>query len=195
MKAVIDCARFPAELGGWALRGSLCATVSFGWAWVAGFNSPFEIAGMVAGVAFWVALFAGYCAWSGLALRRGRETFARALKVAAWIKSGTSVAGGSLCLLMSVGPKNVIVDLGVMGVMPDCMLGLASIFLVTGISGLQMEALEKADAFGWTALITFVDGALFLAVIGVLALAVLLWWRFAPGLLAKLKLSPARLAG
>lgn len=195
MNALFDSARFPRELGGWAVRGAFCATVSFIWALVAGFDSPFEIAGMVAGVAAWVTLFAAYCAWQELAPRRGGELFVRALKVAAWIKFGASAAGGLLFLLMSAGPKDVMVDLGVVGVMPECMLGLASIFLVSGISGLPIEALETADSFGWTALITFVDGTLFLAVIGVLALVVLLWWRFAPALRAKLNLSPARLAG
>lgn len=195
MKAVIESVRFPAELGGWALRGGLCAAVSFCWALLTGFNSPFEIAGMVAGVAAWVALFAVYCAWQDLAVCRGGKLFVRALKVAAWIKSGTSAAGGVLLLLCSLGTKETMIDLGIVGVMPDCMLGMASIFLVSGISGLQMEALERADSFGWTALITFVDGALFLAVIGVLALMVLVWWRFAPALLAPLKFSPTRLAG
>jgi len=195
MKTLWESEEFRAELSGWSLRGGLCATVSFVWALVTGFNSPFEIAGMAAGVAVWAGLFAAYCAWPGGAVRRGRQPIGRALKVAAWIKFGTSAAGGLFFLLLSLGPKDAIVDFGVVGVMPDCLLGLASISLVAGISGLQMDALARADSFGWTALITFVDGALFLLAIGVLAMAVLLWWRFAPGVLAKLKVSPAPLAG
>ena len=79
--------------------------------------------------------------------------------------------------------------------MPDWLLGLASISIVTGMSGLSMDALERADSLGWTALITFVDGALFLVVLGILAATVLLWWRFSPGVLAKLKFSPAPFGG
>lgn len=195
MKALREIAGFRAELPGWALRGGLCAAVSFVWALLMGFDAPAEIAGMAAGVAAWVVLFAGYCAWPGRAVRHGRQPIGRALKLAAWIKFGTSAAGGLFYLLLSLGPKNVLVSLGMVGVMPDWLLGLASISFVTRLSGLSMDALGRADSFGWTALTTFVDGALFLAVIGVLAVAVLLWWRFAPGIRAKLKLSPARLAG
>jgi len=195
MKALMESDGFRAELPGWALRGGLCAAVSFAWALLMGFNSPIEIAGMAAGVAAWVVLFAGYCAWPGRAVRRGRQPVGRALKVASWIKIGTSAAGGLLYLVHSVGPRSAIMDFGIVGLMPDWLLGLAAMSLVTGITGLPMEALERADSFGLTALITFVDGALFLLVIGVLAVAVLLWWRFAPGALVKLKLSPAPRAG
>jgi len=67
--------------------------------------------------------------------------------------------------------------------------------LVGWVSGHGGDQLPKLDSFGWTAATTFVDGILFFLVIGVLALAVLAWWRFGPCLLAKLRFSPARLAG
>ena len=195
MKALWESDEFRAELPGWALRGGLCAAVSFVWALLMGYNSPFEIAGMVVGVAAWVVLFAGYCAWPGRTVRRGGPSIGRALKVAAWIKFGTSAAGGLVYLLHAIGPRSAIMDFGVVGLMPDWLLGFAAVSVVAAISGLPMGALEGADSLGWTALITFVDGALFLLVIGVLASAVLLWWRFAPALLANLKLSPAPRAG
>ena len=68
MNTVIDPDQFTHELGGWVLRGMLCAGVSFAWALVADFSAPAEIAGMVAGITAWAALFAGLCAW----LRQGQ---------------------------------------------------------------------------------------------------------------------------
>lgn len=194
MKAVIESDRFAAELGGWALRGTLCAASSFWWAFATGFNAPVEIAGMATGVIAWVALFATFSVWHGQAPHRGPSRLVSALKIAAWIKfllSAVGWAAFALCSLLK--NENLIVDAGFLFVMPDCLLGMASIALVSFVAG--TDQLPNLDSFGWTALTTFVDGAFFLMVIGALALAVLLWWRCAPGVLTKLKLSPTRCAG
>jgi len=194
VNTVIDPDQFTHELGGWVLRGMLCAVVSFAWALVADFSSPAEIAGMVAGITAWAALFAGLCAWHGQQPGRGPVRVVSAFKIAAWIKFATSAAGGLMFAFLSLGPKDTMVDLGVVAVLPDCMLGMLSVCLVAGLSGTNMEALVRLDSFGWTALTTLVDGALFFLVITALAGGVLAWWRFGPGLLLKLKLSPPRFA-
>jgi hypothetical protein len=195
MKAVIESEWFARELGGWGLRGVLCAAVSFGWALVAGFTAPVEIAGMVAGVAAWVAIFAVVCAWPAQSRITCPAKWVPALKVAAWIKFAFSAAGGAVFWASSLGVQNTILDAGIVGVMPDALMGMLALGLVGVVSGHGGDQLPKLDSFGWTALATFVDGILFALVIGVLALAVLAWWRFGPGLLAKLKLSPTRCAG
>lgn len=196
MIAVIESGRFPRELAGWGLRGALCAASSFWWAWIAGFDSPAEIAGMAAGVIVWVGLFAGFCVWHRTAGARGPAQLVPALKIAATLKFSLSAAGWvwfAVCSLFK--SENTILDAGFLLVMPDCLLGMASLALVGAIGGGKVDQLPRLDSFGWTALTTLVDGALFLVVIAALAVAVLLWWRFGPELRRRLKLSPARCAG
>lgn len=191
MKPGIDRDRFVQELGGWVLRGIFCAGVSVGWAVVAGFRSAAEIAGMLAGITGWAVVFTAYCTWHGQESRRGPVRLVSALKVAAWIKAETSIAGGLMFAFLSLGPKDTMVDLGAVAVLPDCMLGLLSICIVAALSGTNVDALARLDSLGWTALTTLVDGALFFLVIAVLAAGVIGWWRFGPDLLLKWKLSPA----
>jgi hypothetical protein len=196
MIAVIESERFPRELAGWGLRGVLCAASSFWWALVSGFNSPAEIAGMAAGVIVWVALFAGFCVWQLTTGARGPAQLVPALKMAALIKFLLSAAGWAwfaICALFQSGTS--VLDAGLFLMMPDCLLGMASLALVGALGGGKMDQLPRLDSFGWTALTTLVDGALFLVVIAALAGAVLLWWRFGPELRRKLKLSPTRCAG
>jgi hypothetical protein len=196
MIPVLDSERFPRELAGWGLRGVLCAASSFWWAWIAGFDSPAEIAGMAAGVIVWVALFAGFCVWHPSAGGRGPAQLVPALKGAATIKFLLSAAGWAWFAVCSLFQNDhTILDAGFVFVMPDCMLGIASLGLVGAVSGGNVDSLPRLDSFGWTALTTLVDGALFLGVIAALAGAVLLWWRYWPGLRAKLKFSPTRVAG
>ncbi len=196
MKLLLESARLPSELGGWALRGGLCAATSVFWACVAGFTDPQEIAGMAAGVAVWVTLFAGYCVWHAQAPRPGMERFGPALKAAAWIKCALAAAGWvtfALCSLLQ-GIEGII-GAGFLFLLPDCLLGMAALHLVGAISGLGDDRLPRADSFGWTALTTMVDGAMFTLVIVTLAMGVLAWWRFAPRLLAWLRFSPTRSVG
>jgi hypothetical protein len=53
VNTVSDQDRFTHELGGWVLRGVLCAGVSIGWAVVADFSSSEEIAVLAGGVLAW----------------------------------------------------------------------------------------------------------------------------------------------
>ncbi len=194
MNAVLESDRGVEELAGWGLRGVLCAASSFWWALVAGFNAPVELAGMAVGVGVWVALFAGFCVWHGLAERCGPSRLVPALKIAAWIKFSLSAGGWAVFALYSLlHNATTILDAGFLFVMPDCVLGMAAVGIVSTISG--TNRFEQQDSFGWTALTTVVDGALFVIVIGALAAAVLAWWRFRPLALDKLKLSPARSSG
>jgi hypothetical protein len=195
MKAGFAPEQFPREFALWGLRGALCATSSFWWALMAGFNAPAEIAGMVAGVVGWVAIFAGLCAWRGEKWPGRADRLVRALKVATWIRFSISALGGLGFALSSLGPKGSMTDAGIIGMMPDGWCGIVAVHLVAQVGGMNPERLAKLDSFGWTALTTLVDGALFALVIGVLATAVLLWWRFCPGLEALLRISPARRAG
>jgi hypothetical protein len=172
----------------------LCAASSFWWAAAAGFNAPVEIAGMLAGILVWIVFFAGFSVWHRESGMRGPERLVPALKLAAWIKFLFTAGGWGVFAACSLFKNEAtILDAGLVFMMPDCLLGLAATGIVSLISG--APHLEKLDSFGWTALTTVVDGALFALVIGVIALAVLAWWRFGPGLLAKLNLSPARSAG
>ncbi len=196
MSAVPESHRLPHELAGWTLRGVLCAATSCFWACVAGFTDAREIAGMAAGVAGWVVIFAGYCRWRGQAARPGAGRMVAALKTAAWIKIALTLAGWvtyALCVMLK--SASVIIGPGFLFLLPDCLLGMASVHVVGAISGLGDDRLPRANSFGWTVLTTVVDGALFALVIGALALAVLAWWRFGPRLLAWLGFSPPRPAG
>jgi hypothetical protein len=195
MKAVIDSARFPAELGGWGLRGVLCAASSLYWALMVGFTALAELAGMAAGIAVWVVIFAGFCVWHAQSQQRHSERLVPALKIAAWIKFLFSAAGWVVFAISSlIKSDSVTVSAGFLTVMPDCLLGMAALAIVSAIKGEQH--LESLDSFEWTALTTIVDGALFVLVIAGIALLVLAWWRLSdPHLAGKPKLSPARLAG
>jgi hypothetical protein len=195
---VIESERFPRELAGWGLRGALCAASSFWWAWVEGFNSPAEIAGMATGVMVWVGLFAGFCTWHRTAGAGAPSQLVPALKIAATIKFLLSAAGWvwfAVCSIFQNQNQAAILDAGFVFLMPDCMLGLAALGLVGLLGGGNVDSLPRLDSFGWTALTTLVHGALFVFVIAAFAVAVLLWWRFGPELRRKLGLSPARPAG
>jgi hypothetical protein len=160
-----------------------------------GFSDPVEIAGLAAGIAAWVVLFAGFCAWHRQAAPRGPARLVPALKIAAWAKFALSAAGWvgyAVCSLLKKD-DTLIVDAGFLFLLPDGLLGMAAIWLGSALSG--ANDLMTVNSFGWTALTTFIDGALFALVIASLALPVLAWWRFGPALLARLRFSPVRLAG
>lgn len=194
MSAHFDSARFGPELGGWGIRGVFCAALSFWWALVAGFNSPQEIAGVIAGVAVWVVLFAAYSAWWSGGLHPRGSRLVQALKVAAWLRCGISALGWLFYALGTLGSRpDVIIDIGTLGILPDGLPGYAAIAFVSALSGEANPG--KLDSFGWTALVTVVDGALFAIVLGALAVGVLLWWHWGQPLGRKLLFPSARSAG
>ncbi len=192
----ITLSAFQDELPGWALRGAVCALTSFGWALVGGFSHPTEIAGMILGVGFWVAVFALGTAWLPANVNERWRRLGRALKRAAWIKFAVTILGVPLVLGLlngftgrGVGPLAFVFML-------DMMLGLAALWLVGQVGGFaDFDQISRLDSCGWTALTVVVEGALMAAVIGLIALAVLGWWRLTAGSGEKQELSPARISG
>jgi hypothetical protein len=185
MKALLISAEFHAELPGWLVRGALCAINSIFWALLLDFRHPWEMAGMVAGVGCWVAIFAGICARvmrsGGWSLRVGA-----ALKAAAWIKIGLTVAGWLLLATVSgLGLGGGAEQIAFLG-MVDLMLGMAALWLVALVAGLGDPAkVAGLDSFGWTTLTTVTEGALMALVIGALAAMVMAGWKFREGLSAR----------
>ncbi len=192
MNAAIDTDLFCRELGGWALRGIGCAALSVFWAVMTGFQHPAEIAGMVFGLAFWVTAFAALCAWRPGPATLGESRWVRALKLAVVIKIGFILLGALGWLTArSIGGEFLM-----LAAMLDPALGAAALWLTGLIGGFDgIDHLCRLDSFGWTALVTIIDGALMALVIGAIAAAILGWRKLrASGLLQRL-LSPARVAG
>ncbi len=178
MNALIDSAAWRDELPGWAVRGVLCAANSAFWAWMLGFQAPVELAGMAAGVACWVGIFAVLCVWTPPAARWAYPQFAAALKWAAGIKIGLTAAGwlgfAGASLVRTSGAE----ALAAFG-MADVLLGMAALWMVSRVAGIpDIEQVARLDSFGWTALTTMVEGALMAVVIGLIALVVFGWWRW-----------------
>lgn len=196
MKTLLESAEFQGELSGWAVRGVLCALNSAFWAFMLGFQQPAEFAGMAVGVAFWVAVFAVLCAWTPRAGWWRQPRFGAALKRAALIKIGLTAAGW-LCFAAASQVRTSGAEALTMLGMVDMLLGLAALWVVGLACGLSDPSQVAAlDSFGWTALTTVVEGALMAALIGGIALGVLVWWRWGGQLLlqAKIKLSPVRVS-
>jgi len=173
LKTLLESAEFRAELPGWALRGLLCAATSAFWAALMGFQSPAEIAGMVAGFACWVAIFAAGCAWLRRSAHWGQTRVVAALKWGAWGKVGLTVFAW---LLFAGGGALQSDDLSQIGIVVsvDMLLGLAALALVAFAAGMGgPEAVPKPDSFGLTALTTVTEG-LFMAMV-IAGLALLVW--------------------
>lgn len=180
MKTLLSSPEFRAELPGWALRGSLCAAISAFWAVAGGFSAPAEIAGMIGGVAVWVALFAAAVTWARRSGASMPADAADALKTAAWIKVGLSVLGivgvawplaGSL---MFLGPGL------------DLILGLASVNAVCWMAGAtDAELLARLDSVTWAGWVTIVQGGMIALTITILTGAILIWKWSRPGALSK----------
>jgi hypothetical protein len=178
MKTLLTSEKFQTELPGWALRGVLCAANSAFWAWMMGFQQPEEIAGMVAGLAFWVAVFAGLCATTPLLERLKQPQFGAALKRAAWIKIALTAVGWLAFVGASLVRTSGAEALAVFG-MADVFLGMAALWLVSRAAGVSdLDQIGRLDSFGWTALTTIVEGALMAVAISAIALVVLGWWRW-----------------
>lgn len=171
-------ADFRDELPGWILRGSVCALTSFGWAVVAGFSHPAEIAGMLLGVAGWVAVFTLATVWLP---EHGRGVWGRygaALKRAAWIKFGFTLLGVPALLGVCGGLGTTVTALLGYAFTFDLMLGLAALSSTGHLAGgIKPEAIAQLDSGGWTAFTTVVAGALMALVIGLIALLIVGWER------------------
>lgn len=192
MKTLLESDAFRAELPGWALRGVLCALSSAGWAALMGFQDPVEIAGMVAGVGFWVLVFAAWCAWRPNVMRWNQSQAVVALKWAAWIKVGLTASGWAMFALGGAVKLEALSQMGMLG-MVDTLLGLAALALVSWVAGLKgPEMVAAADSFGWTALTTVIEGLLMALVIAGLALCVWVFWRVCDGLGFRWNFPPAR---
>lgn len=170
MKTLLTSAEFCAELPGWVLRGVLCAATSAFWAVLMGFQAPAEIAGMVAGVAGWVAVFAAGCAWLQRSPRWQTTSVVAAIKWAAWIKIGLTAG----CWLVYLGASAIgFKDMALLSLV-DTMLGLVALAAVAYLAGMTgPETVATADSFGWTALTTVTEGLLMALVIA--SIAVLVW--------------------
>jgi hypothetical protein len=192
VKPLFESEAFQAELPGWTLRGMLCAANSAFWAWMMGFQAPAEIAGMVAGVAFWVAVFAGVCVWNPQSRRWRRTEIVAALKWAAWIKIGLSAGGWLVFAAASAVSAPDLSPIAMFG-MVDMLLGMAALAVVAFMAGLSDPARVAAmDSFGWTALTTVVEGVLMALVIVAIAVVVWLVWRGWDACWQDRSLSPVR---
>lgn len=170
MKKLLTSAEFRAELPGWALRGVLCASTSAFWAVLMGFQAPAEIAGMVLGVAGWVAVFAAGCAWLQRSPRWQTTSVVAAIKWAAWIKIGLTAG----CWLVYLGASAIgFKDMAMLGLI-DTLLGLFALMLVSFLAGMtDPETVATLDSLGWTALTTMTEGWLMTLVIA--GIAALVW--------------------
>lgn len=179
MNLAINEEKLGRELPGWALRGVLCAANSAGWAVLMGFQAATEIAGMVAGVAFWVALFAGACAWMPGTTRWNHGEAVAALKWAAWIRIGLTAGAWLVYAAASAAGFHDLGQMALVGTL-DTILGLGALLVVSVLAGMKgPESVAAADSFGWTALTTIVEGLLVAGTITGLAVAVWLAWRVA----------------
>jgi len=195
LKTLLESDELRAELPGWALRGVLCAVSSAGWAALMGFQDPVEIAGMAAGVGFWVLVFAAWCAWRPSVQRWNQSQAVAALKWAAWIKIGITALGWVMFALGGMTNFEALSQMGMLG-MVDTLLGLAALALVSWVTGLKgPEMVAAADSFGWTALATVTEGLLMALVIAGLALCVWVFWWVCDNLGFRWNLPPARRAG
>lgn len=180
MKTLLESEEFRAELPGWILRGVFCAANSACWATLAGFTHPAEIAGMVVGVAFWVAVFAGFCGWARQTGRIATGRMAEALKTAAWIKLLLVLLGLPAMFGRGLLPEWMYAF--VFGISMDMVLGMLSLAAVGWIAGLKnLEEVAGLDSAAWTALATATEGALMAVLITIIATLVLAWRRFVVG--------------
>jgi len=180
---------FGGDLPGWVLRGTLCSLSSFFWAVLTGFGQPAEILGMMAGVALWVLIFAGFSFWSGPGWSAGR-CVVPALKRAAWIKFGVTVGGWLLFAGINMSKLHGARKLETIAML-DVWLGLVALGLANAVGGFHgQEHISTLNSFGWTTLVTLIDGALFAVVIGLITLLVLGWWRLKAGSDSKSESSP-----
>ena len=186
MKTLLESTEFQGELPGWILRGVLCAANSACWAAVTGFTHPMEIAGMALGVAFWVALFTGYCAWSLRTAPVARGRLVAALKTATWIKIILVVLGLPALFGSRFLPEWLM--LSFFGFSVDMLLGFVSLQAVAWLAGLaDFTRIAQLDSWSWTALATVFEGTLMTILLGLLAFVVLAWRRYSPGLLSPIR--------
>lgn len=168
--------RFCAGLAGWTWRAIVVALPSAGWAAAAGFTRPLEVLAMVLGVMAYAAIFAHASSSDLMSATPARRRFLGAIKTAVLVKAvlmGLAVGCWSLVAVFRV--SGAYGWLG-MGVAPDLFAGMASLSLVTKLSGGHApDTMAQLDSFGWTGLVTLVQGALMALELGLLTLVVLVW--------------------
>lgn len=192
MKAIWESEAFRSELPGWTLRGVLCAASSAGWACLMGFQAPAELAGMLAGVAFWVVMFAMACARMSPSLVGQQSEACTALKWAAWIKIAFTAAGWLVYAAASSARLHDLSQIAMLGTV-DLLLGMAALWTASAVSGMgDPGQVAAADSFGWTMFTTVVEGALITALILGIALGVWILRRMLSAIHANGNVSPVR---
>lgn len=182
MRTIWESEAFRAELPGWTLRGAFCAASSAGWAWLMGFQAPAEIAGMLAGVALWVVVFAAACARISPSLDGQPTEACTALKWAAWIKIAFTAAGWLVYAAASSARLHDLSQIAMLGTV-DLLLGMAAVWTVSIVSGMgDPGQLAAANSFGWTMCTTVVEGALITTLILGIALGVWILRRVLPAI-------------
>jgi hypothetical protein len=192
VKAIWQSEAFRSELPGWTLRGGLCAASSAGWAWLMGFQTLAELAGMLAGVAFWVVVFAAACARMSPSFARPPTEACTALKWAAWIKIAFTAAGWLVYAAASSARLQDLSQIAMLGTV-DLLLGLVALWTVSVVSGMSDPGqVASADSFGWTMLTTVMEGALIATLIIGIALVVWILRRMLPAVHANENFPPVR---
>ena len=160
MNLAIDPDIFLRQLGGWSLRGALCAVPSFAWALLTGYTSPWAMLGMGAGVITFVLAFAGVTASAAYREAVEASDFGWSVR---WAGNLRGLVG-----LLALG-------------YPDVVLGLVSFHVVGWIKGTGLAGSPAASTgFGEIYAITLVQGLFVSATL--LAFALGLWplrfvWR------------------
>ena len=192
MKTLFESEAFCAELPGWTLRGVLCAASSAGWAWLMGFQAPAELAGMLAGVAFWVVMFATACARMSPSFAGQQTEACTALKWAAWIKIALTAAGWLVYAAASSARLHDLSQIAMLGTV-DLLLGMAALWTASVVSGMSDPGqVAAANSFGWTMFTTVVEGALITALILGIALSVWILRRMFLGIRTNANFPPIR---
>lgn len=84
---------FSSQYRYWSSHAAFCATPSFIWAYVAGFNTTASIVGMLAGIACFIGIYACISSRSWFRLRVRDSLFGRAAHIGAKIRSAIALVG------------------------------------------------------------------------------------------------------
>ncbi len=150
-----DVEVFQRQLFAWTIRGACCAAPSAFWALLTDFSRPAHCLAMAAGVATFVVVYAWINALPGYSWWVDPDGLGWALRIAANTRA-------ALAPLMAFGP--------------DLWLGFGAMEVVNAVSGatvghavFQGHAGDMPDLFGWTYVLTLLQGGLVSVTIGLLA--------------------------